>query len=65
MFNIISALVVTGVLSASGLALINDLEDHSKNVANEYATAAEKRFQEYESMLPGIVDWKSTDEAAK
>ncbi len=64
MFNLISALVVSGVLSASGMVYLNQMEDHSKVVTKAYVNSAEQRFKDYESMLPGIVEWpKVADDA--
>lgn len=57
MSNIIIALSVAGVISASGATYLLQLEEHSQEVATNYTQHAYQRFEEYDRMLPGIVKW--------
>lgn len=57
MLNIISSLVIAGVLSATAIDAILGLQDHAEVVADDYVSSAEKRFKDYDEMLPGVVDW--------
>lgn len=56
MFNIIVASLVTGVITASGAHYITNVEAHSIAVSDDYVREAHHRFDEYDKILPGIVD---------
>lgn len=57
MLNTISALIVTGTLSATGLTYMVDLESTAEEVTQVYVSSADERFRDYEDMLPGVVEW--------
>jgi hypothetical protein len=56
MFNIIVASLVTGVITASGAHYLSQVETHSVSVSEQYVHQAHDRFDEYNKILPGIVD---------
>lgn len=58
MFNFIVASLVTGVITASGATYLLDVETRSLEVTKTYVSHAEDRFDEYEKILPGIVQRK-------
>jgi len=50
-------MMVAGVLTASGARYLQDLEVHSQRAANVYVSDANTRFQEYEKIIPGSVQY--------
>jgi hypothetical protein len=50
-------MLVAGVITASGAQYLQNLEIHSKRIAGVYMADANERFQEYEKILPGSVEY--------
>ena len=57
MLNTIASMLVAGVLTASGAHYLQNVEMHSTHAADAYMAGANKRFQEYEKILPGSVEY--------
>lgn len=57
MFNIIVSMAVAGVITASGAHYLQQLEMDSTRAADRYTADANARFQEYEKILPGSVEY--------
>ena len=57
MLNTIASMLVAGVLTASGAHYLQNVEMHSTHAADAYIAGANKRFQEYEKILPGSVEY--------
>jgi len=57
MLNTISTLVITGVLSASAASYLVDIEEQSTIITTIYVEQAEARFQQYDALLPGVVNF--------
>jgi hypothetical protein len=56
-FNTIVSMMVAGVITASGANYLQNLEVYSKRAADVYVSDANKRFQEYDKILPGSVQY--------
>lgn len=59
MFNLIVSLLVAGVITSSGAQYLGDIETHAQQVSDVYMAHTIQRFDEYEKILPGIVDRSS------
>ena len=57
MFNTIVSMMVAGVITASGAQYLQDLEVHSQRAADVYVSDANTRFQEYDKIIPGSVQY--------
>lgn len=49
--------MVAGVITSSGANYLLSLEDRTKEVSEVYVSHAYERFDEYEKILPGIVEY--------
>jgi hypothetical protein len=56
-FNTIVSMMVAGVVTASGAHYLENLEIHSQRAADVYVSDANARFQEYDKILPGSVQY--------
>ena len=66
MYNLISGLVIAGLISASGAAYLTEIKQHSEEATEAYVKATEKRFKIYDEMLPGLVEFpEKTDKQNK
>jgi hypothetical protein len=55
--NIISSMVAMGLLTASGASYLSSLEYEATVASQKYVDEANKRFKDYEQLMPGVVKW--------